>query len=518
VKPKTRISDLTRTNEKHLLVNLEYAYFNKQILSADFFLGYFSSERDLYEAQRLVEEAASFLSGFGAFRSRGKGRGKISVEWKDTETVSLETSSLVQPKPEFQYFLETLVNFRNKRLHPGTTQLLDSVKTISSDQLRGWFSRAYFTLHGHWPTPEQLKQIRFSPCYPAKKNEDGTFKQGFPPPSSTVKLEDGAIEDRYGEKPKQDDKDQQENLFKPKARPLPDNLFLTNETPPRIIEVLSEIRMRNSLSDNFVTDENALFAQELIPEGIVFGCTLKIDKTTDEAFAKDAMFIFQNVHPVINGCIFDPKIQDAAETKKNTHVHLLVSGYLPFEQAIMDDPENQVKLTTLARYNTTLKRPRRNRLVFDPGSLVKSGDDDLCTPWNGFTEKEIALPKQIETETDMGGAPPEPEAPVIDDIAKMSRAQIGLLRALLQMEPDAMVSRITALSNKYEKWDEKTIDAHLIPKAVIKKLKILADRNQHKAIRDDILKIMEQHADSVWHDQRPGVIKEFQAKRGKTEV
>ncbi|HDH05633.1 MAG TPA: hypothetical protein ENH01_07965 [Nitrospirae bacterium] len=141
IKPRIEIEEDKRTAKKHMLVSLEMSYLEGKKLEAEVYLGYFDNRTGLDNAKKLVEESAQLLSGFGAFRSRGYGRGEMELEWE--EDIAIEYKDTDKCDSEFIYYLEALVNFRNKPIEPGSYQNIETLKHITSDQLRGWFVNAY---------------------------------------------------------------------------------------------------------------------------------------------------------------------------------------------------------------------------------------------------------------------------------------------------------------------------------------------------------------------------------------
>jgi len=85
IKTRIKINDEKQTVEEHMLVDHEISYLEGKVLTAQLWLGYFKDENELKNAQNLINKAAGFLSGFGGFRSRGYGRGKIEITWGNND-------------------------------------------------------------------------------------------------------------------------------------------------------------------------------------------------------------------------------------------------------------------------------------------------------------------------------------------------------------------------------------------------------------------------------------------------
>jgi hypothetical protein len=136
VKARIQIQDSTHTVEEHMLMEKELAYLEGLELEAPVYLGYFKREGELDFAKERLEEAAGFLSGFGGGRSRGYGRGEVTLQWNaKNQAISFKSPGATPKGDSFLLFLETLVNFRNKPTEPGGTQHLSSQDFISREQM-----------------------------------------------------------------------------------------------------------------------------------------------------------------------------------------------------------------------------------------------------------------------------------------------------------------------------------------------------------------------------------------------
>lgn len=458
VKPKVEIEDETRTNKEHMLVNIEMAYLKGLELESKVYLGYFDDEKELNEAKILVTQAAEFLNGFGAYRSRGYGRGDISMEWFETEIVEFKKTNSVEEF--YPYFLKSLVNMRNKPIEPGRTQLAESTKYITSEQLRGWFVRAYHRLFGEYPIIEEISSINFPYCYPSICDNNRTAF-GYPPPLSTLKNEKDEIEDFTGRH--EQIKEGLENFFNFKPKPLPSNMFVTNEDSPSVIEVKSEKRIRNSIEDNFKTKgEGGLFVQECIKRGIIFGGLISLNKENPE-FLKKAVFILNNMKPVINGTIFEWILTEISVDRSSEKIPYLVTQPLPFSKGLLNNT-NQIILTTARRYNTTLRRPRRNRIVISQGSVINKMVDKNLISWKGLG-KEIKYEKPVQKRPE--GERVDAKRDDLEEMEQISRAQSGQLREFFNHDAEFITKKIEHILKKYE---GKTKDARLIPANVLKKI------------------------------------------------
>ncbi|KJR40061.1 protein of unknown function DUF324 [Candidatus Magnetoovum chiemensis] len=436
VKPKIEINDETRTVKDKMLASFEYSYMNKFTLTAKLYLGYFDDENKLTEAMKLLDDAIPLLSGFGAFRSRGYGRGSVRIEnWKCDKinyTSVNHTSENTSKNAgiSIKYAIRCLTNFRNKQINPAGTQLLVSRKSISDKQLRAWFIKTYQKVFNDYPTIEQLSMIDFPPLYPSKVNGNN-ITLCFPPAVTTIKNEKGNVKDMAGREIEKDE----ENFFATKTKPLPEGSFVTDSDKFEIETVSSEKRVRNSMEETFITlKEGGLFVQELIKKDTWFAGTIKLKDTennTDKEFIQRTMFILEKVKPIINKCIFEPLIDDKADAQQsgnNTSARIVISpivynnAYINYhdckykevgtsekdKKRIVREGANQIALTSLRLYNTTLNRQRRPRIVIATGSVIYDTEkdntaiqNDALLAWKGFgkdlKEMTAASPENKET-------------------------------------------------------------------------------------------------------------------------
>ncbi|MBF0564917.1 MAG: hypothetical protein HQK89_06715 [Nitrospirae bacterium] len=499
VKPRTKINEC-RITEKNMLVNFELAYLEGSRLCADIYLGYFDDIETLEKAKRLVCESASMLSGFGAFRSRGYGRGSVSIEWNKEVCIKYDeggNNTDVCKKPDDTHdksecegkgnekecvlFLEPLVNFRSKEIEPGTGQLLDSRKSVSSSQFRGWFVKTYNRLFDGWPTVEDMKTITIPDFYYSILSDD-TYTLGYPAPVSTVRYDkDGATIDLWGK-----GEDKSDNNSRDKSKSLSPSEFVTDETPSRIIELETENRMRNSTNSNFSTkDKGGLFAQEFVKRGSLFGGKVRISNP-ESAFGEKALFILSNdaLWPVINGCVFLKHIKhiessetnNQADTTKPPKPFLVVSP-IDYDESVRSSNGDQITIASFHRYNVTLRRPRRNRIVIMPGSVISKRRDGKTIQWPGF-----GLPlTEGQPEEQCGKRTPEEQKhEVIEEQKKdtsMSRSQAGQLMELLSPAV-TYVFLEKFISKRLEKYKNKTnIEKSLIPPNILEAILVRLSRD-----------------------------------------
>lgn len=503
VKPRISIDDETRTNEEHMLVSLEMAFMNNKRINADIYISGHLIEHELRMAKQLLKDSANLLSGFGAFRSRGYGRGKVDIDWND------KTQKIILPEQRdnmdkqvicgegaksFVYGLRLLVNFRNKQIDPGTTQLLTSQTAITSEQLRAWFVKTYNFIYGEWPTFDELDGISFPTLYPSRIEDDG-ISIGYPPAMTTIRNEKEEIRDMAGrksvEKDKDVERDDRDNFFSTKTKPLLSGSFVTDEDEPVAIEALKRKRIRNSTSSNFATIEDGLFVQEYIYQDTSFGGVITIADITAE-FSKKARFILKKIKPVINGCLFESSIQNYGREEFSENSYLLVTrpiefspddnllnfrscGYNENAGRMSIDNANQITLSSVRGYNTTLCRPRKQRIVVAPGSVIckesknedtKKSHSDALLRWKGFGKDFKKIEKQHEPDK-------SPETPIFNNSEtnrfnplikelleeNFTRAQAGIFREFMNQKRSINeIKRV--IEHRIEKYREKNRSAH----------------------------------------------------------
>ena len=511
VNPRTAISDKTRTNENHMLVNLEFSYLQGLTLEADFYLGWATKKEALESTVELIKKSFPLFPGFGAFRSRGNGRGIIEIS-----DVQIPEKKFVAEKDlfhigEYLLSLENLVHFRNKPINPSSVQLLQSEKVIKAEKLRSWFLRTYFQIFEEWPTPDQMSGLKFFPLYPSSKDEKGVLP-AYPPPKSTLRFEDGSIRDCFQDS-SEEKKADQENLFQTKAKPLSEGLFLTNKAKPDLIEVRTEKRMRNSIDEKTFTTkkDDGLFAQELIHQGTCFAGALKIN-IPDETFGQRAMFILKEINPEINGSLFQQSIKPLLGNTPAKASPFLVTSPAPFSIQHRKTSAIQVQIGVDRSYNAKWKRPRRNRIVFTPGSLLQEPMEGYTMSWYGI-KAQIKEPDVPKEPTESPASLPKPELP--KGMEKVSRAQMGNLRQLLYLKPDMASRHLKDLLEKYKKWKKESLEEPLIPADVLKSLKEKLENKDVQGFREYILKLTNDYALHIWQDKRKEAKKEFINRKGK---
>jgi CRISPR/Cas system CSM-associated protein Csm3 (group 7 of RAMP superfamily) len=500
-KPRTAIDDKTRTNDRHMLVNIELADFTDTEIGfemrASLYLGYFSDKRQRDDAVALLRGASSLLSGFGAFRSRGYGRGAVQVQLEGRELIVPDSLSTSFPQ-SCVYILTALVPMRSKFIEPGSSQFLESQAYVRAEMLRGWFVRAYNDLFENWPKPEEMATISFPDLLPLLSS--GIIS--YPPPMSTIQVGNEAEDrlDKFDEKEKPSD---QENFFDWKPKPLPRNTFITNADMPHVVRVRIEKRVRNFIDDDFKTVEGGLFVQEMVPKGITFGGTIRF-AAGDLDFHNKALKVLKCLRPSINGTLFEPTmdVSSLSATGKDIGPFVIIKP-LPYAESFFDLMDgskykvvkigkkdalkdavrakgaNHITLGTLRRYNTMLQRPRRNRVVIDVGSVLHSYSGDSCLDWRDFGKTlkgTTTLPRTQAVQSEANSPSTEPIITIsqkdIEKWAKMSPSQIGQTRELLnpRLTGEIIRERLTERKDKYERWAAEKVAEKLVPGDLIDRI------------------------------------------------
>ncbi len=535
VRARSEIDENTRTNLKRMLAFFEFSFLEGLTMQSRLFLGYFSTRQDLEDACALLESALPLLTGFGASRSRGYGQGQCRLDWEDIEEVTSDAScSNWKPQPcIYRYVLTPLVHIRNKVVNPGRSQMLASRTALTSEQLRGWFVRAYKQLFNDWPTPGEMASIEFSSFFPALGHSQN-FIPAYPAPLTTVmRSGSGRIEDRFGIEAKQDDDDQQESFTREKLKSIPEGFFLTNENPPRLVKVERQKRMRNVTGDDFVPlKRDGLFVQEFVPQGTCYSGTVKV--TGDhENFHRNARHIFANMRPVIAGAVFDGNLTAFASPLPMAQPSSSGGVFVLMEPADfsgdLDSLVVQGRLGTQRGYNTELGLPRRNRIIFQAGTIVRDSCGGRAVPWKslGADQDPSSKPHADSAQTeppDSGSlsretsklpkkqehAPPWP--------TNLSRSQLGLLRRLASMDLKTVHSLTEQLMEKYARMSKDTTPPRRIPKSVYEHMLELLKDNQAEQFKEFMNRLIDLNMQALWRQNRDALAAEIRRMKEKAPL
>jgi CRISPR/Cas system CSM-associated protein Csm3 (group 7 of RAMP superfamily) len=515
VKSRIDIDDDRRIVTKHMLVSFQMAYLDKKNLESSLYLAYFDEEKSLNRAKDMLVQAVLLLSGFGAFRSRGYGRGDLQIEWEENQKVSADAP--IPVNSEILYSLTCLVHFRNRTVLPGRTQLLSTQRWISAEQIRGWFVRTYEALYGDWPTHEEMRHIRFCNLYPALPvNRDIIL--AYPPPRTTMK--DEHIFDAAGNGDPNDEHG--DGFISSKPKPLHDKYFLTDEDDSRAFELQTGIRMRNAIDADFQTKEGGLFAQEYINRWTIFRGIVRLSDLQSK-FCLRCGFILSKVKPTIAGTIFTPFVASFTSNKTiKEGKRYLVTSPLLFTEEFFTCSDNTLNVTTKWRYNTILKRPRRCRIAIAEGSVVHCGIHGKAIPWPGFGKErieEITMNAMNAQRKKIGVQERGVNGELREKLGKISPSQAGQLRELLRPGLDAeyIKTLIKGYLQKYQDWKKDEIEERLIPDSLLKEaLKVLEKSGDDmKAFRGYIQIMLQEIYWQRWNREIKGKAeKEFKKVAG----
>lgn len=445
VKPRIQINEETCCVQNKMFGLHEMAFLDGLTLTSELFLGPFSDKESLEEVVHMVERATEYCFGFGAFRSRGCGGG--DVFWAPKEPIEIDLA--MQDKPLLQsrvrYGLTALVNLRVKPVDTQNRQTVPASCGLSRDKLRGWFVRAYKSVYGNWPSPVEMGRICFSDVYPCTKDVNA-----FPSPMTTLRSEGGDIRDAID--CGLEALESADEYLRVKWKHLDRHEFVSDEESPCIVSKPLMIRMRNQMEDDFVTSDEGLFAQEYLEAGTELSGFVTFKDPTGE-FEMKAWALLNSMYPTVGGGLLRPIVSAAEEANEGDR--FLVTSRVELEGDILarkkSDAET-IRIGTHRRYNTMLNRPRRNRLVIEPGSVLKEDPKrERAAAWKGFG-------RDFVPQDDAGGADcisaceellDEPKLP------RLSRSQRGFLRAFLN--PAMPLSFIESIiKDRIAKYDKKS--------------------------------------------------------------
>lgn len=508
IKPRIEIDDETRAVKKHMLANFEAAWLDGLTLEAPVYAGYIGSSNELESARQLIDEALPLLSGFGALRSRGYGRGTVTVDWQPAEQNEVTLPDNAPSRVTIT--LEALTNLRSKPVAAEQLQLVASNLSLGAEQLRGWFVRTYNDLTKEWPSADEMATITFTDCHPSPAG-----KAAYPPPVTTLRKEDGSsVEDCLGRMPKEDCSsslssdvyaaDEESREKKIKEKPLKPGSFVTVDG--KVHYVRQAARMRNAMEDGaeggtFNTrKEGGLFVQQYLPAGTCFSGEVSFT-APESAFCRMAHAILTGVRPRINGALFDARL--AVSKPLEGSGPLLVTMPLAWKEARKGDEKESLTIGTMRRYAQALGRPRRGRPSIMPGSVLHGDRQHGTVAWPMFG-RELTSEKPGEQK------PPQPEPHTysawvegMKELVKgISRSQAGNLRELLN--PDHNTESIDRyLEDLHQKHYDKKKDS---PETnLYAQLCEILEKEKISGLRQKIRELLEYLKAEVW----------WQAKKAK---
>jgi hypothetical protein len=295
-----------------------------------------------------------------------------------------------------------------------------------------------------------------------------------------------------------------------KRRRLRDVEFLTCGPRPRLIRIRSETRVRNAVQPSFATlEEGGLFVQELVFRGALFCGRLRVGALREE-FGRRARFILENLRPEINGAIFEARLEfETPQTRESpasmNGLPRLVTEPIELLPEILDGGGTHLMIGSLRSYNTTLRRPRRNRIAILPGSVLPdSAGDERCLPWEGFDAKVEVPPAEGRDRHAAPRAAPAP-APAAgrDRVKGVGRSQFGRIRELQSLPPEAAIRKVKAILDKYasRKAAGKEVPIGLVPAGVLEDLlRLLKEDPGELSAYIDALAAS--HAAWCWEEER----------------
>ena len=492
VKSRIQINDANRTVTEHFLVDLELARLDGLVLEAPLFLTI--PPEDLDRTVTFLRDTIRLLSGFGAFRSRGYGRGETTI----TDFIEVALADQADGQPAFpnderyHFALTALTNVRSKPVDPGHAQVVPTCEALHPSQLKGWLSRTYHETFGHWPRPEQMARINLSNLYPAPV----TGILAWPAPMTTLTDARGNTKDTWGKTLAEIE--QQENFFSGKVRPLSGHTVTEDR---RLWSYTVETRMRNAMNDSFITKENGLYAQELLPAGTVFTGFIEFDSAIDPDFAERIHSLLTSTTPRINGALFRPTLGGPCPRYGTADgLPELLADTRPFSQDLRQG-DNRIAIATQRGYNTMCRHPRRGRIMVTPGSILQQGGSVGELAWPGFGAQELI---HVKTEDSC----PQKTDIVMDSTylytldkeqTSISSAQAGQLRRLRHpaLTGDA-ISRM--IKHRIEKY--KTRDKEKALCSLLEKLLAVLRQDGMAKFRQAVTDVTEQLALARWQKKQ----------------
>ncbi len=410
------------------LVSLELCFMDGLDLESTVYLGYTDNKKELDEISLLIEKSLDLLTGIGGLRSRGKGQGMYSFKLDETAGVSInppqkgEQQKTLEQKPTNDgtatLFLTALTAVRNDPVSKGKKQTLAARPVITGDQVKAWLAFMHYRLYRKWPAMEDMATIQCLPLYPS---ESGI--PAYPPPVTTLIDENKHIEDMWGKTYDPDGEKTQEGFIRTKTKSLPETLFLINRTgtDDPTVTLTTEKRFRNAMDENYTTKKDSgLYIQELMEPGVCFGGRISFAGTPED-FKERIIGIMESCHADIRGALFKAELKQAETTPGKDGMPLLVidpiSGPKVTEliPTFWSEANNttHIRITSQTAYNTTLMRPRRNRIVIAEGSVIPgsrlSDQEKACTlAYENFQNDDVRKGKTSVKKTKITQQAAEP--------------------------------------------------------------------------------------------------------------
>ncbi len=491
---KSRISvSENRKVEEHMLVTFETAYLEGLKLESDIYIYGEFTDKEFEKAKNLLKHSASYLAGFGAFRSRGYGRFKTASLIDE----DLKLNNSITQGEKFLVKLKSLVHFRNRQIIPGTEQTLKSEPFISSEKLKAWIAKGYNACFHKWLDITEIEGAKISYLYPAIPQ---TNLPTYPVPFTTLKDEEGKIFDTGLKK----FDEPEENIFPPKTKTLSEEYYITNSEKPVVYKVPVHRRIRNSLDEYFRTlEKGGLIMQEFIPKGIEFIGTLELNTSAKEQIIK----LITEYPVLIKGCIFEATLLPYQEQAYSSGLYFAAKDIYFNPEDKLINKDNKFKLATSRSYNTTLNRQRRPKIVIQKGSVLTINDNlrekfkDSVLFWKGSGISNIEEFKEQLKEKQKIKEKREDERmrKLIEKLNKdgFKKAQAGFLRGFLNEKIDVeYLKKLT--QDRIEKYQRKNLNGF---KELYSLLKDYLDRNDKDNMRKFIKDLLEE-LNALWWDEK----------------
>jgi hypothetical protein len=350
---------------------------------------------------------------------------------------------------------------------------------ISQDHLRSWFVKTWESLYGGWPTFNEINRICFSDLLPGLLKENNDFLFTTTPAVTTLINENEIIQDCWYRRQANEEETDHDNYLRSKTKPLGVDCFIARNGSA-VLSVDRQKRIRNKINDEFLTEEDSLFVQELIPKGTRFGGNIVIKGENDE-FNQQALHIFRNINPIINGNLLTSIIEENmnSETEEGGNgTPYLVSRPIPLNFDLLQK-ENNILMDSEVRYSTVFNRPKRNRVAVAGGSLIHKRYGvpwkDYCIDWPGFKNNDPIPLIKIKGPLIKKEPPPLSMAGEEDDSSqnkivthikefKITKSQAGFLRGLLNEKNDleavenVLTERVNKLQSKEGGQDKAVME------------------------------------------------------------
>jgi hypothetical protein len=193
--------------------------------------------------------------------------------------------------------------------------------------------------------------------------------------------------------------------------------------------------------------------QQYLPAGTLFCGRITIDQPNSD-FGRTANAILTSLKPIVNGCILKPVLSAASDNQAVTSDACLVTAPQQYRPNMTITENDSFILGMSRRYAPALGRPRRNRPVLLPGSVV-TDESATAMPWPLFGKK-LTQPSLLNRSKAVPVAKTPQQQMLPIDWKKVTRSQAGLLRELLNPghNQDAIKTYIGHILEKHQGRDQ----------------------------------------------------------------